>query len=151
MDMDTVTPSLFIIAFVPFFIGMWLTVSKVLSVLGWKKLSIYCGNILIPVNAQKFGWQSVDIRSGVWPVGYNNCMNGWVHDTGFFLHPSTLFRAFHPAIKISWGSVESVTPAKGLFTATTEIKLRDELPHITLYGSLGKAVLADWTSHHKLD
>jgi hypothetical protein len=137
--------------FPAFFIGMWLGVASLLSVLGgWRGLSEMYGAPdqfrLQP--ADRFRARSLQMRGfGIFPVNYSNCITVGVTDQGLYLVPLFLFRFLHPPLLIPWAAITDRKEGSSLWLHWSELELRGTGTRIRVYGSLGELVESEWRRH----
>lgn len=138
---------LIIPGFFLFFAALWLTIIKLLSVLGWSK---YVDDRLMidkpPPDAQKFAMQTMTIGDGLFfPINYANCLNGWVHTSGVYLRPAWMFKLFHPMLHFRWDEIERVEPLAKIMSKRFKFSTRRARRPFVIYGALGEAVHKGWT------
>ncbi len=105
------TPDQFLWQFIPLFIGMWVSISLLLSLIGgWRKLAeVYKADEKI--EGYKWPSQSGSTRFG---VSYNHCLIIKANNKGIQIGISLMFRLGHPTLFIPWKDV-TVTKQKLFF------------------------------------
>lgn len=108
----------FFLFFPIFFIGLWMGVTFILSLLGWRKLQKefkYAGTphgSRIGIISARIGW-----------TDYNNCLVLRTTNEGMFLNVLIFFRLFHPPLFIPWKAIRSVKFEQFLFIKTVSMDL----------------------------
>jgi hypothetical protein len=131
------------LVFVVFFVTMWPTVCALLARLsGWQTLAIRFG-VKGEVIGEQFRYGSGSIGSSSWfPVGYRNCLNVTVSESGLGLALLVLFRFSSPAMFIPWEQVESVEDGRVWLVRCAIVRVRGTSTRIGLQGKPGQSALA---------
>ena len=99
---------LFAIGFPIFFVGLWVLITLVLSLVGgWSTLAQYY-QAQQPFFGTLIRFQAAQFRAG---TNYNGCLNFGAGSEGLYLVPMAIFRAFHPPLLIPWNDI-SARPIK---------------------------------------
>jgi hypothetical protein len=133
--------------FIPFFIvGWWILITYWIALIsGWRLLAQRYrmqGTFL----GQKWGMQSARMR---WVSGYNNALTVGADETGLFIVPFILFRAWHPALFIPWVEITAQDKTDLIFFKSVELTLgrSEEIPfkiRIKLAAKLQAAAGPGW-------
>jgi hypothetical protein len=95
-------PSQFPLFFIPLFIGVWICVGLLVSLMsGWRELGKYYRSTN-PVEGEKWTWQSGSFRHG---GSYNNCLNITANGEGIGIAMPFIFRIGHPFLFIPWTEI----------------------------------------------
>jgi hypothetical protein len=132
------------------FLGLWLAVTSVLSILGgWRGLSerFQAPEEFKLQPEDRFRGRSLQMRGfGVFPVNYSNCITIGITDQGFYLVPFFIFRFLHRPLLIPWPDVTGYEEGYSLWLRWSELVLRGTETRIRVYGSLGELVGSEWRS-----
>lgn len=138
------------LGFVVFFALMWVGIVWLIAKLGWGQIAERFGtNRNVPRDGQHFSWQSLRIGRMVGSRNYSSCINACVASEGLYLRPMIFFRMFHQQLLIPWAKVDSIEERNELMFKTARLNLRSELPWVTIYGKLGRAVIEEWEKRTK--
>jgi hypothetical protein len=127
-----------LLLFPVFFIGMWLFVSVLLSVLsGWRSLA-RSYPALVPPEGQSFWFRTGSFGS----TNYSSCLHFTSGRAGLFLSVFLLFRPAHPPVFVPWSDV-SVVFRRGWLLRYADFQFSKQ-PHVRmrLTRSLGEKILA---------
>ena len=137
--------TVFAILFIPGFIGMWVLVSRVLSLLGWSQLAERHKAVADPSpQAKRLYWSSMSVGPGLMSVSYSSCINAWIDNDGVYFRPSLMFRLFHPMLFLPWNQMQSVENRPLIIFRRTVLQMHGGTPAISAHGRLGKEILKRW-------
>jgi hypothetical protein len=133
--------------FLAFFVGVWLAVSVLLSLLGgWHALAQAYrapeGFTLDP--ADRFRARSIQLRRLFLPANYNGCITLGVTRRGLYLAPMPPFRFLHPPLLVPWQDIVGLRLGRFLWWRWAAIELRGADTRMRLYGSIGELVRSEW-------
>lgn len=94
--------ALFAPLFPLFFIALWVFVCFVISLAGWRTLSLHFRAISKP-DGQNLPMQGAEIGM----AQYNGCLSLVIAENGLWMQPWMPFRAFHKALFLPWRAFES--------------------------------------------
>ena len=90
--------------FILFFIGLWICVGPIISLMGgWRELGKYYRSANT-VEGKKWRWQSGTLRYG---TSYNNCLNITANEDGLGISVPIFFRIGHPPLFIPWTEIRT--------------------------------------------
>ena len=130
----------FPIVFPFFFVGMWILAGYQIALTsGWRLLAKrfgFQGKFL----GQKWTMQSARMR---WLTNYNNVLTVGADNTGFFIVPLFLFRAWHPPLFVPWAEITAEPKTLLFFLKYVELRLgREEEIPFTIRASLAAKIEA---------
>ena len=137
---STPQPELDLRWFFPLFIGGWLLILFLLSVLGgwhalskrYKSSSNFSGKL--------FRFVSGSLGNKIFPVSYSSCLSVSIGSDGIGLSVLPLFRFFHPKLLLPWSSVSDCKQEKFWFRTCTTISLSESNVPIRLFGRAGQEI-----------
>jgi len=126
--------------FLPLFIGGWLAITCLLSLLGgWHSLarkyrstSRYSGKL--------FYFASMGLGRGFFPVGYGRCLFVRLNSDGLALSVFPLFRFFHPKLFIPWSAVSDCKRERFWFVNCTAVYVSEPQTRLLFHGRLGREI-----------
>jgi hypothetical protein len=138
--MNEIPASVFFALFVPFFLGMWILVARILSAFGWSKLADRYTALSAPSpDAKKILWQSASFGDTAMSPNYSSCINAWVDSNGIYLRPSLMFRLFHPMLFLRWNDLQIVEEVNSFFVKSVKIRIAGITPILVARGRLATA------------
>ena len=115
--------ALFLAGFALYFIGLWLLISTLISLIGgWFALSKFY-RMRTPFSGQKVSGQSGQMR---WLTNYSRILTLGANQRGLYLASMFLFRFMQPPLLIPWEEVK-VRRSKGWFFEYVTFTLGREL------------------------
>jgi hypothetical protein len=139
--MTAVTPPEVVYCYIlPLFIGIWLVMSLLLSVLGgWHSLSkIYRS---APRKTGKlYSFSTMVLGSAFMPMSYRGCMFIRLEESGISLEVFPVFRFFHPRLFIPWDEIISCREEYFWFMKCTTLSLKRTEIQFRFLGQVGKAI-----------
>lgn len=132
-----------------FFAALWVSVTRVISWLGWSPLARrFVFDRPLPDGATRYGSQSLAIGDSLFTIAnYSNCVNIWVDQRGLYMRPQIFFRLFHPMLHVRWDQIAAVEERKGLVRGGTRLSFRTDAPPVMMRGRSGRAVAEHWHSY----
>jgi hypothetical protein len=124
--------------FFPLFIGGWLAVSCLLSLIGgWHALA---GKYRSATSSagKLFSFASMGLRRGLGRVSYRHCLFVRFDSQGIMLSIFPLFRFFHPRLLIPWNAVSECKKERFWFMSCTAVYVSEPRVRILLLGRLGR-------------
>jgi hypothetical protein len=124
--------------FILLFIGLWLAVCCLLSVLGgWHALAKkYRSGTCDP--DKLLSRASMELKCGLFPVNYGNCIYLRFDSAGLELSIFPLWRFFHPRLSIPWNAVTDCRRECRWFWNCTSISLSEPQARLRFFGKAGR-------------
>lgn len=111
-----------------YLVGMWLLITYLLSLFGWKKFIPY-----FQTSDTAYGTKIHLVSAKIGRVNYNNCLKIEMNEHGFYIRPIFLFRLFHPTLFIPWKEISSVSKRSLIFSSHYRLSIGNpEIGTITL-------------------
>jgi hypothetical protein len=139
-------PGWFAAIFPIYFLGLWLLVSTVISVMsGWFSLGEKFRN-RVAFNGKKWWGQSGQMR---WLTNYTGCLILGANSQGLYLGALFLFRFMHPPLLVPWGEIRVRRTTRWLFGESVTFTMGHELGvNLRISGKLAdklrKSAEDDW-------
>lgn len=136
----------FPIVFPFFFVGMWIVAGYWVALSsGWRLLAKRF-RLQQTFLGAKWTLQSARMR---WLTQYNNVLTVGANNTGLFMAPLFLFRAWHPPLFVPWSEIFDVRETQFLFFKFVEMRLGrvEEIPfriNASLAAKIEAAAGAEW-------
>src|SRR6266516_56545 len=105
-----------------FFVGMWLSVSFVISRMGWNAFAERYSSETRP-QGTAYSFQSTWF--GIFLARYGNVVRVVFTDAGVYFYAFFLFRAFHRPFLVPWESVRRVERKKVFFWPRYRLDIED--------------------------
>ncbi len=99
------------------FVGMWIQVAKRVAQHGWSAVALKHRAMREPFGTKIGGVSGWFSRSS-----YSSTLSVWITQEGMFIRPIFFFRAFHPALLLSWSHVISVSEEKKFLSWWTTVE-----------------------------
>ena len=130
--------------FLPFlFIGMWLLVSFISSLFGWRSFSNHYPAQIRPPG---IAYNSPSASFGF--LGqYSNVVRVVITDAGVYFYALFLFRAFHPPFLVPWDSVRSIEKIDGFFGSYYWLEIKNDAGKVRL--RLPERIQDELSKYHK--
>jgi len=116
LAMNITRPEIVFFGFVGFLIGLFILIARIS---GWTTLATFY-RFSGSFSGEHWRFQSAQMR---WRMGYNNCLNIGINESGLYLSVFFPFRFGHPDLFIPWADI-SMSPHKGFMSKTIELKFR---------------------------
>jgi hypothetical protein len=117
------------------FVGMWLGISALLSLGGWRALAKTYRHTARP-EGKPFPFSAMSL--GV--TRYKGCVLAHLNDKGLALSVYLPFRFCHPNLFIPWSAVIDCHRERHGFRDCTRLTLSESQTPMRIYGSLSKAI-----------
>jgi hypothetical protein len=126
--------------FIPLFIGGWLAMSCLLSLLGgWYRLARrFRGKVR--GSGKLYPFASIGVGQGFGPVTYSHCAFVRFDDSGVSISVFPAFRFFHPPLFIPWNAIAACQRERFFFRKTTAIYFPDTRIRIRFVGKVGRDI-----------
>jgi len=132
--------------FFPLFIGGWLAISCLLSLIGgWHALAKRYRSAASD-SGTLFSFASMGLGRGFGPVSYRSCLFVRFDSVGMALSIFPLFRFFHPRLFIPWSAVSACKQERHWFMDCTAVYVSDPPVRMLFRGRLGRE-LYEFHSH----
>jgi len=126
--------------FLPLFIGGWLGISCLLSLLGgWHALAKKY-RCTTSSSGKLFSFASVGLGLGAFPVSYRSCLFVRLNSVGMELSVFPVFRFFHPKLFIPWSAVSDCRRERFWFMNCTAVYVSDPQTRMLFHGRLGREI-----------
>ena len=112
MDNNSAPPTVMVVLFPFFFVGMWCAICLTLSKMGgWRRLAES-----FPARDQPSGKRFFMQGGKVGQVTYRGCLTLYTSPRGLYLSVWLLFRLGHPPVFIPWGDIRNAKTHQFLWT-----------------------------------
>jgi hypothetical protein len=134
--------------FFPLFMGGWLAISCLLSLIGgWHALAQKYRST-VSSSGKLFSFEALGLGRGFGPVSYRGCLFVRLDSAGIGLSIFPLFRFFHPRLFIPWSAVSDCKQERFFFMNCTAVYISEPPVRMLFRGRLGRE-LYEYRNHVK--